>query len=206
MSHHEPAASPRWFEHRDEAGRHEYAYRFRHIAGRGEDIDGEARFVDAMAERGAEILDAGCGVGRVAAALAAAGHHAVGVDVDPILIGKGREFYPGLPLAEMDLAEVTTESLTDRGLPAAYDLIVCAGNVMHFVGPATEARIVANLTSVLKPGGRMAFGFFTGREFTDDHLDELAAAAGLAREHRFATWNLDAFTDEADWAVSVYRR
>ena len=37
---------------------------------RGDDIDGEARFVDALADRGAAILDAGCGVGRVAGRLA----------------------------------------------------------------------------------------------------------------------------------------
>jgi SAM-dependent methyltransferase len=197
---------PRWFSHRDEAGREEYAHRFRRIAARGEDIDGEARFVDALARRRSTILDAGCGTGRVAAALARSGHAAYGVDVDPLLIERGREFHPGLPLAVLDLALVTPEALAALGFPTSYDVIVCPGNVMHFVGPGTEPRIVANLAAVLEPGGRLAFGFFTGRDYTPDDLDADAAAAGLTREHRFATWELHPSRDDSDWAVSVYTR
>lgn len=202
----EPLPTPRWFAHRDPEQRHEYAYRFVRIAEGGDDIDGEARFIDAMADRGSRILDAGCGVGRVAAALARAGHRAAGVDVDPILIGKGREFYPGLPLAELDLAGLSAEALAERGLPASYDVIVSAGNVFHFVAEGTQGRIVANLAGVLRPGGRMAIGFWTGREYTHDLLDEHAAAAGLTRCFRFATWQFDEVAPDSDWAVSVYRR
>lgn len=197
---------PRWFEHRDPEQRADYAYRFVRIAEQGEDIDGEARFIDAMAPRGARILDAGCGVGRVAAALARAGHHCVGVDADPTLIDKGREFYPELPLAVMDLARLDVAALTERGLPASYDLAVCAGNVFLFLAAGTEALVVANLAEVLTPGGRLAVGFFTGREYTHDLLDRDAERCGLVREFRFATWELDAPTPHSDWAVSVYRR
>ena len=63
-----------------------YIERFRTMAAAGDDLDGEARLIDAMAPRGARILDAGCGPGRVGAELAARGHRVVGVDVDPVLI------------------------------------------------------------------------------------------------------------------------
>ena len=56
-----------------------YIDRFRSMAQAGKDLDGEARFIDAMAPRGARILDAGCGPGRVGGYLAAAGHDVVGV-------------------------------------------------------------------------------------------------------------------------------
>lgn len=197
---------PRWFERRDEAGRHEYARRFTDIAARGEDIDGEARFVDAMAGRDSTVLDAGCGSGRVAAALARSGHRAHGIDVDPILIERGHELYPDVPLAVLDLHDATPAALAERGLPGAYDLIVCAGNVLLFLAEDTEERVVRNLAGLLTPGGRMAIGFFTGREFTHDQLDEHARAAGLRREHRFADWELRPFHDGADWAVSVHTR
>lgn len=199
------APQPRWFEHRTPQERLDYAYRFRRIAERGEDVDGEARFVDALASRGATILDAGCGTGRVAAALAAAGHLAAGVDADPTLIGKGREFYPGLPLATLDLWHLGPESLAAAGLPTAYDLVVCAGNVMLFVAEDTEHVVVQRIASVLRPGGRAAFGFFTGRDYTHDDLDRDAEAAGLIREHRFGTWQADPATPDGDWSVSVYR-
>nr|HEX2578749.1 SAM-dependent methyltransferase [Aquihabitans sp.] len=59
-----------------------YVERFRTMAREGQDIDGEARLVDAMVPRGARILDAGCGPGRVGGALGRLGHDVVGVDLD----------------------------------------------------------------------------------------------------------------------------
>ena len=63
-----------------------YIERFRSLAASGHDLDGEARFVDAIAPRQAAILDAGCGPGRVGGRLATLGHQVVGVDIDPALI------------------------------------------------------------------------------------------------------------------------
>lgn len=197
---------PRWFEHRDVEQRHEYSLRFVTIAAGGEDVDGEARFVDAMAARDSRVLDAGCGTGRVAAALARAGHLAAGVDADPILIEKGSELFPGLPLAVLDLHDLNADKLSELGLDAEFDLIVCAGNVMLFLAQDTESLVVANLASVLAPGGRVVFGFFTGRDFSHDDLDRAANAAGLEREHRFADWELRPWSADDDWAVSVYTR
>ena len=36
-------------------------------------------------------------------------------------------------------------------------------------------------------------------------LDELATETGFALEHRWASWHQDAFTDDSDAHVSVYR-
>jgi SAM-dependent methyltransferase len=118
---------------------------------------------------------------------------------------KGREFYPGLPLATLDLWHLTPERLAELGLPPTYDLIVCAGNVMLFLAEGTEPQVVRRLSGVLRPGGRVVFGFFTGRDYDHDDLDRDAQAAGWVREHRFATWQVDAVTGAGDWAVSVYR-
>ena len=50
-----------------------YVERFRAMARAGDDLAGEARLVDAMVPRGARILDAGCGPGRVGGACAGPG-------------------------------------------------------------------------------------------------------------------------------------
>ena len=63
-----------------------YVERFRSMAAAGQDIEGEARFIDAMAPRGAHLLDAGCGPGRVGGFLHRAGHRVVGVDLDPHML------------------------------------------------------------------------------------------------------------------------
>ena len=188
----------RWFDEWTPEQRAAYASRFLDLAAAGHDIDGEARLVDALAGRGSRILDAGCGTGRVAAALAARGHHVLGVDLDPSLVDAGRRQYAGLPLRELDLLSLSPAIGT-------FDLIVSAGNVMVYLSPGTERAVLAAMASVLAPGGRAVFGFATDRPYTVSDLDADAAAAGWSREGRFATWQLDPFLPGSDWAVSIYR-
>ena len=190
--------SARWFDEWSVEQRTEYADRFRRLAANGTDIDGEARMVDAVAGRGSRILDAGCGAGRLSAYRAAHGHAVLGVDIDPLLVEAGLELYPGLPLQQLDLRDVSP----DLG---SFDIVASAGNVMVYLEPGTERAVLAALASVLRPGGRAVFGFATDRAYTHDQLDLDAAAVGWTREARWATWQLDPFTDDADWAVSLYR-
>jgi SAM-dependent methyltransferase len=70
------AAGNRWTARIEEDPDHSnrYVERFRTMAADGVDLHGEARFVDAMVGRGARILDAGCGPGRVGGRLAELGH------------------------------------------------------------------------------------------------------------------------------------
>ena len=42
-----------------------YVNRFNRQVAEGNDLEGEARFLDMMADRGSTILDGGCGTGRV---------------------------------------------------------------------------------------------------------------------------------------------
>src|SRR5436853_2946857 len=103
-----------------------YIERFRKMAAAGHDLDGEARLVDAMVPRHARVLDAGCGPGRVGGALAEAGHHVVGVDVDRTLIEAAERDPPGPRWIVGDLAGL---DLSVHGVTESFDVIVCAGNV-----------------------------------------------------------------------------
>lgn len=59
---------------------HRYAKRWDIFVAQGRDIDGEARLIDALAQRGSRMLDAGAGTGRVGAYLLKKGHSVTGVD------------------------------------------------------------------------------------------------------------------------------
>lgn len=179
-----------------------YVQRFRSMAAAGADLAGEARLVDALLPRRARVLDAGCGPGRVGAFLAEAGHEVVGVDVDPVLIAAAEEDHPGPRWLVGDLAEL---DLPARGIPAGFDGIVCAGNVMAFLAPSTREEVLRRLRNHVAPDGRAAIGFGAGRgydfaEFLDD-----AGRAGWAPDLLLSTWDLRPFTPDADFLVALLR-
>lgn len=180
-----------------------YIQRFRDMAEAGDDLAGEARLIDAMAPRGARILDAGCGPGRVGAILQGHGHEVVGVDVDPALIAAAEADHPGPTWLVGDLAEL---DLPARGIAEGFDVIVSAGNVMTFLAPSTRQLVLERLGAHLREDGRLVVGFGAGRGYEFDEFRSDVTAAGLRVELELATWDVRPFTPEADFLVAVLAR
>lgn len=179
-----------------------YAERFRQLAAQGQDLLGEARLVDAMVPRGAAVLDAGCGPGRHAGSLHAAGHRVVGVDVDPTLIAIADAEAPGPTYLVGDLAGFDLPP----GTPREFDAILCAGNVMAFLHPATRVPALAGMAALLAASGRAVIGFGAGRGYGFEEFFADAAAAGLTVQSTFSTWDLRPFTPGADFVVAILGR
>lgn len=170
------------------------------MAAAGHDLHGEARFVDAMVPRGSRILDAGSGPGRVGGRLAQLGHQVVGVDIDPELIEAATAEHPDATWLAADLAQL---DLAGAGLLAEFDAIVCAGNVMTFLDPATRGDVLRGFATHLATDGRVAIGFGAGRGYSvEEYLDDVAAV-GLREHLRLATWDLRPFDGSSDFLVSV---
>lgn len=163
---------------------------------------GEARLVDTMMARGARILDAGCGPGRVGAALAAAGHEVVGVDVDPALIAAAEHDHPGPRWLVGDLASL---DLSAHGITAPFDAIVCAGNVMTFLAPSTRVAVLRRFRDHLAPQGRVAIGFGADRGYDFDEFFADAATAGLTVDLSLSTWDLRPWQPNSEFLVSLLR-
>ncbi len=163
---------------------------------------GEARLVDAIAARGARILDAGCGPGRVGGYLAAAGHDVVGVDVDPVLIEAAEQDHPGPRWIVGDLAEL---DLPARGVADPFDVIVSAGNVMTFLAPSTRVPVLTRLRAHLAGDGRAVIGFGAGRDYAFGEFLDDAAAAGFAPDLLLSSWDLRPFRDDSDFLVALLR-
>ncbi len=205
----------RWERARAEergAGQGGYGAHFARLMAEGADIEGEARLADALAPRGAWILDAGSGMGRVGAALAARGHRVVGVDFDPEIIEQSRTTFPELPVVGSRLDDLTPAALAAEGFPTSYDLVVCVGNVMILLAPDTEQTVLANLAALLAPDGRLLVGFSTrdaparvARPYPADEFVGDCAAVGLEVESRFSSYDLQPFTDDAGYVVHVLR-
>jgi len=193
--------TPRWFTDHGPGHADWYVNRFRNLAAQGADLAGEARLVDALVPPASRILDAGCGPGRVGAVLAERGHQVTGVDVDPILIEAARQDHPGSTWLVANLAEL---DLLGPG-QEPFDAAVLAGNVMVFLGPGTETTVLGRVAAQLRPNGRIIVGFGLDRGYPLAEFDHHIATAGLRLEHRFAAWDLVAFHDQADFAVTVLR-
>jgi SAM-dependent methyltransferase len=177
-----------------------YVERFRTMAAAGDDLAGEARFVDAMVGRGARILDAGCGPGRVGAFLAEAGHTVVGVDGDPVLIDAAEEDHPGPTWLVGDLAEL---DLAARGIDEGFDAIVVAGNVMTFLAPGTRLEVLSRLGRHLRDDGRIAVGFGAGRGYEFDEFRAHVEAAGLVIDVELSSWDLRPASADPGFLVAV---
>ena len=94
---------------------------------------------------GADVLDAGCGVGYGAAYLAERARAVVGVDVDPRAVAYARERYtrPNLRFETADLHEL---GLDDE----SFDLVCCFETIEHLAKPD---RFLGHVVRVLRPEG-----------------------------------------------------
>ena len=181
-----------------------YIERFRSMAARGDDLDGEARLVDAMAARGARILDAGCGPGRTGGRLHALGHEVTGVDVGPALIEAAEADHPGPRWLVGDLAALDLRD--EEGARTPFDVIVCAGNVMTFLAPSTRRGVLTGFADHLDDGGRAVIGFGAGRGYPVAEFFADAAAAGLSEQVRLGGWALEPYAEDGGFLVAILGR
>lgn len=199
----------RWNDRKCARSGADYDSRWAAMEAAGESIHGEADLVSSLLEscgraRGASVLDAGCGTGRVAVELDRRGFAVVGVDLDAGMLTEARTKAPELSWLQDDLCDVD--------LGGQFDLIVMAGNVMIFVEPGTEATVLANMARHLEPEGLLLAGFQLGQagqagqagRLSLSDYDRHCAAAGLTLEGRWATWEQDQYRN-GNYAVSLHR-
>lgn len=202
----EPTPPTRWAQSgpSHESG---YVVSFTRLLDEGADVDGEARLADALAPRGARVLDAGAGLGRVSDGLQRRGHDVTAIEPDSDLVDLSRRRFPQVPVLGVDLLAATPELLAAHGRPPAYDVVVLVGNVMVFLAEDTEVRALVRVGDLLAPEGRVLVGFHPveGPPGSRDYPWESFAAhvedAGLVVLHRFGTYGLGPPAE--DYVVAV---
>ena len=100
-----------------------------------------------------------------------------------------------------------------HGMPTEYDLVVCVGNVMVLLAEDSERAV---LRAFARPAGSARAASSSGfslvgapprsRVYPAEEFAADVAAAGLAVESRYATFDLRPFDPDGDFAVQVLAR
>ena len=101
----------------------------------------------ARVTKGTRVLDVACGPGYVAAAAAARGATAMGIDFSSEMVEEARGRYPGIDFREGDAEEL---SFPD----SSFDAVVMNFGLLHLGRPEEAIR---EAQRVLKSGARVAF-------------------------------------------------
>jgi 2-polyprenyl-3-methyl-5-hydroxy-6-metoxy-1,4-benzoquinol methylase len=185
--------SERWAKWRVRVDLAEYHRRWLKLEADGTPAHGEADFIEAL--RPTSVLDAGCGMGRVAIELHRRGISVHGVDLDDDLLAYARSDAPQIDWHLADLAVMT--------LGRTFDVVAMPGNVIIFCEPEARGAVVGRCAAHLEPDGLLVAGFSLDG-ITLDEYDGYCAAAGLSLHQRFATWEGAHYAD-GPYAVSVHR-
>ncbi|MFC9162251.1 class I SAM-dependent methyltransferase [Streptomyces fungicidicus] len=149
-----------------------------------------ARLLERLAP-GSRVLDVGSGTGRpTAAALSAAGHRVLGVDVSPVMVEIATRQVPG---AEFRCADIRRIPLEDGSFDA-----VCLYFALLQMTRAEQSDVLRRLARALRPGGLLALatvpldveefdGVFMGQEvrvtsFAAEGVVAVVREAGLTVE------------------------
>ena len=186
----------RWSRRTDLVGGDCYDTRWEQLAESGQNVHGEADFVDSYGPQ--SVLDAGCGTGRVAIELNRRGVEVVGVDLDEKMLGTARRKAPHLSWVCSDLATLQ--------LGQTFDVAVLAGNVMIFVLSGSERSVLNSVASHLTTNGILVAGFEVKAEAISlAEYDSAMSEIGMEPAGRWSTWQRDPYQGQ-DYAVSVHRR
>ena len=126
------------------------------------------------------VLDAGCGTGELALAVAARGHRVLGVDLAPGAIERATQKAASRGLS----ATFRTADMTELDTAGeAFDTVLDCG-LLHCLPPPAQRRYLDVLRRVCRDGGRIAVLCFADRpaastpdmgRLTEDWLRELFA-------------------------------
>jgi SAM-dependent methyltransferase len=113
--------------------------------------------VDWLSRRGLlghdkDVLDLGCGIGRIAAALAPHVHSILGLDSSPAMINEARR---RVPHTNVQFATTSGENLAQ--IPDhTYDLVLAVDSMPYLVQTGVVERHVADCARILRPNGVLA--------------------------------------------------
>ncbi|MDQ3034719.1 MAG: class I SAM-dependent methyltransferase [Myxococcota bacterium] len=167
---------------------------------------GDVDFHRAQCAGAARVLELGCGYGRVACALAEAGHAIVGVEIDPAMLGIARASAASAPAELRDRLTLREGDARALELGALrFERVLLAHSTIYCFRSDDEVRaVLRGARAHLVPGGRLVIDAYAADDF-HAHLDPDAADAWgeIARvEAAGRRWRV---LERSDWDRAAQR-
>jgi SAM-dependent methyltransferase len=102
------------------------------------------RYSDAL--RG-QVLELGCGAGRITRHLVARADHVTGIDISAAMVAECRRLFPEARFLQGDLRDLS------RVDPGPWDVVVAGFNVLDVLDADDRARVLDAIHGLLAPGG-----------------------------------------------------
>jgi len=119
------------------------------------------------------VLDVGCGAGRHARALAAAGARPVGLDLSGALLRRARA--AGVPLVRADMRQLP---IRPRSMDLVVNLFTSFG---YFESDEDHARVLRGIADTLAGGGWFALDFLNADTVRDGLVPEEVQELGVGQ-------------------------
>jgi SAM-dependent methyltransferase len=94
-----------------------------------------------------DLLDVGCGRGRLARELSGHGRHVLGLDPSAEMVGAAKAINAGVPGLEFDEGDFLTVEIP----PDSFDFVCFVASLHHM----DQVRALAKAAEILRPGGRV---------------------------------------------------
>ena len=118
-----------------------------------DDVD---MFMKLAGRKRKEILELGCGTGRVLIPLAGEGHRATGIDFSLSMLERARAKIGELPRRTAGRIVLIAGDIAHFSLDRQFDLVIIAFNSLLSVpGFRRQQTVLANAWNHLKPGGKL---------------------------------------------------
>lgn len=177
---------------------------------------GDVAFYARLAAPRARVLELGCGWGRVALALAEAGHEVVGLERDPAMLAEARRRAAAAPAEVRGRLRFVEADMADFALGESFDRVFAPFTSMYcLLTPQALHGCLCSVRAHLPPEGLFAFDAYDAdvfheearpEDYPDDHFEVVAEI-----EHEGETLTvLEASSWDRDHqrmdATYVYRR